>query len=256
MAALTSALWRGVRPAPARTLALAQQSRGVGFAQMRAPQQADPYAILGLKRGAARKDIKEAYRRAALRTHPDKPEGSAVEFRRVTDAYKKLTMSVGYIGARLGQRYKSAAQAAEQPAWKPRETFRTVKPQQAEKLFRRAFGRGVDEVLNAEMQKSGVPLGVHSNAIREALFIKFLTQARMAAHSAGDGAGTGAGAGPAAGEANPEQSSRPNLEKAKTLTREKLTNVKGVPVIRVKSSLREADGRVVESFTDKPVYRM
>ena len=37
-----------------------------------------------------RRQIEKAFRKCALKTHPDKPGGDAYEFRRVQDAYKRL----------------------------------------------------------------------------------------------------------------------------------------------------------------------
>eukprot|EP00929_Paragymnodinium_shiwhaense_P091121 TRINITY_DN51163_c0_g1_i1.p1 TRINITY_DN51163_c0_g1~~TRINITY_DN51163_c0_g1_i1.p1 ORF type:complete len:338 (-),score=72.07 TRINITY_DN51163_c0_g1_i1:493-1506(-) len=50
----------------------------------------DPYRILGCSPGAALDDIKVAYKRAALRTHPDKNGGSTEAFNAVQKAYKDV----------------------------------------------------------------------------------------------------------------------------------------------------------------------
>ncbi|EOD37240.1 hypothetical protein EMIHUDRAFT_60381, partial [Emiliania huxleyi CCMP1516] len=51
----------------------------------------DPYAILRVERGATSFQIKEAYRRMALKTHPDhnrsSPEEAERQFKSVTEAY-------------------------------------------------------------------------------------------------------------------------------------------------------------------------
>ena len=52
-------------------------------------QPADPHDILGVPRGASVDEIKAAYRKLALATHPDKG-GSADEFFRVARAYRAL----------------------------------------------------------------------------------------------------------------------------------------------------------------------
>jgi curved DNA-binding protein len=50
----------------------------------------DPYSILGVNRGATDKEIKQAYRRAASKHHPDKG-GDEAEFKRVQEAYEAIT---------------------------------------------------------------------------------------------------------------------------------------------------------------------
>ncbi|GBG86877.1 hypothetical protein CBR_g42161 [Chara braunii] len=50
----------------------------------------DPHAILGVKKGASPEDIKAAYRRLALRSHPDVHEGKEEQFKAITEAYEKL----------------------------------------------------------------------------------------------------------------------------------------------------------------------
>lgn len=50
----------------------------------------DYYAILGVSRSATREQIQAAYRKIALRTHPDKSDSDDRAFRRATDAYLVL----------------------------------------------------------------------------------------------------------------------------------------------------------------------
>lgn len=52
------------------------------------------YRILGLPNGAGQEEVKQAYRRLALRHHPDRPGGSVVAFERVERAYNDLCASV------------------------------------------------------------------------------------------------------------------------------------------------------------------
>ncbi len=54
----------------------------------------DPWTILGLKPGATQDEIKTAFRRKAIETHPDRnPQlnGNTEPFRRAKAAYDKLT---------------------------------------------------------------------------------------------------------------------------------------------------------------------
>lgn len=51
----------------------------------------DCYGILGVGRGVGPEALRTAYRRACLRTHPDKPGGCAVRFREVVAAYETLS---------------------------------------------------------------------------------------------------------------------------------------------------------------------
>mmetsp|Transcript_34307 Transcript_34307/g.110169 ORF Transcript_34307/g.110169 Transcript_34307/m.110169 type:complete len:202 (-) Transcript_34307:370-975(-) len=50
----------------------------------------DPYAVLGVSRGASAEEIKKAYRRLALREHPDKG-GDPERFKLINEAYSTLT---------------------------------------------------------------------------------------------------------------------------------------------------------------------
>lgn len=53
----------------------------------------DPWAILGLKPGATQTQIKNAFRKMALMTHPDRNPGKdGSEFRKVKAAFDKLTV--------------------------------------------------------------------------------------------------------------------------------------------------------------------
>jgi DnaJ family protein A protein 2 len=50
----------------------------------------DLYALLGVGRSASDEELKKAFRRAALETHPDKPGGSKEKFQAVNEAYQVL----------------------------------------------------------------------------------------------------------------------------------------------------------------------
>jgi curved DNA-binding protein CbpA len=59
------------------------------------PDADDYYAVLGVARGASESDIKKAYRKAALRYHPDKNpddrEAAEAKFKNVSEAYEALS---------------------------------------------------------------------------------------------------------------------------------------------------------------------
>ena len=52
------------------------------------------FNLLGIPRIASRREVDAAYRRAALRCHPDKPGGSTQEFHRVHAAYTVVTTTL------------------------------------------------------------------------------------------------------------------------------------------------------------------
>lgn len=51
---------------------------------------ADPYSILGVNRNASKDEIKKAYKKLAMKHHPDKG-GNEAKFKEITDAYNQLT---------------------------------------------------------------------------------------------------------------------------------------------------------------------
>jgi DnaJ-class molecular chaperone len=50
----------------------------------------NPYEELGLNVDATTQDIRNAYKKLALRYHPDKPEGNDIKFKRINEAYQIL----------------------------------------------------------------------------------------------------------------------------------------------------------------------
>lgn len=53
------------------------------------PKEIDyPYSVFGLKRSASDEDMKRAYRKSVLKSHPDKPGGSNEAFRKVQEAWE------------------------------------------------------------------------------------------------------------------------------------------------------------------------
>jgi DnaJ-class molecular chaperone len=53
----------------------------------------DYYRILGIQRGATEDDIKKAYRKLALKYHPDKNKspGAEEKFKEIAEAYEVLS---------------------------------------------------------------------------------------------------------------------------------------------------------------------
>ena len=51
----------------------------------------DPYEILGVEKSASDKEIKKAYRKLALKYHPDKAPGHEDKFKEVAEAYDTLS---------------------------------------------------------------------------------------------------------------------------------------------------------------------
>jgi DnaJ family protein A protein 2 len=50
----------------------------------------DPYTILGISRGASEDEIKKAYKKLAMKNHPDKG-GDPEEFKKIQNAYERIT---------------------------------------------------------------------------------------------------------------------------------------------------------------------
>ena len=93
--------WMGVRASDAASIAAMFRRRG---AEARAKQDAeDDYKILGIEKGATNDEIRKAYRRMAMKCHPDKvahlgPEfqrDAETKFKRVNEAYERIKKSRG-----------------------------------------------------------------------------------------------------------------------------------------------------------------
>jgi len=54
------------------------------------PVVSDPYTTLGVKRGASEDDIKKAYKKLAMKFHPDRNDGKDDKFKEIQAAYEKI----------------------------------------------------------------------------------------------------------------------------------------------------------------------
>ena len=60
-----------------------------------AKEETDYYKILGVQRGASEDQVKKAFKKLAIRFHPDKnqdnPEEAKVKFQKIANAYETLS---------------------------------------------------------------------------------------------------------------------------------------------------------------------
>ncbi|EAN99997.1 hypothetical protein C3747_18g209 [Trypanosoma cruzi] len=54
----------------------------------------NPYAVLGIKQGATKEEIKKAYRVLARKHHPDAPGGSHEKFQEIQEAYDQVKSGI------------------------------------------------------------------------------------------------------------------------------------------------------------------
>jgi curved DNA-binding protein CbpA len=125
----------------------------------------DPYTVLGLRRGASEKEIKAAFRRAALQHHPDRNPNNRAEaeaaFKRASDAYSTLSNKPGSGGAAGGApgggfAYRGGGRGGGDGAGGfSREQWEREHQRQFEEMLRqmqRGSGRG-----SGEFQSGGFP---------------------------------------------------------------------------------------------------
>ena len=68
-----------------------QESRPKSRRSSRSSRLRKHYDILGIRSDASASEIRKAYRKAALRWHPDKPGGCGEKFRQIQEAYEILS---------------------------------------------------------------------------------------------------------------------------------------------------------------------
>jgi DnaJ-domain-containing protein 1 len=83
----------GPGPREARGRAKGQQQRAPGAdpGSGTGPGDAEAYRVLGVDRDADQETVRRAYREKVKEVHPDTDSGSEEEFKRVKDAYERLT---------------------------------------------------------------------------------------------------------------------------------------------------------------------
>ena len=102
----------------------------------------DPYAVLGVSYDATDSEIKSAYRKLALRHHPDKQQGgnesdiaaATIQFAKISNAYELLS------DAAQRKEYDTAAAAAQQQEWQRWQRPQSDVPQQQQTHYD-PFGR-------------------------------------------------------------------------------------------------------------------
>lgn len=131
----------------------------------RTTAQRDPYAVLGIEPGASAQQIKKAYRRAALRYHPDRnPSPQAQErFREATRAYEALSTSSdkGLSSASVDSILRELAQQAFGP-----DMWGATAGEQSEATWDRVFPEDirVQATVTLEEIASAAPYAVSVSA--------------------------------------------------------------------------------------------
>lgn len=231
----------------------------------------DPWTTLGVARGASADDVKRAYRREALRWHPDRHRDDAkataeARFKRVSAAYQALSAPNGerrYADARGGgasgreaaedfarrARAANASRGGETPGGYRYEYRRDFTREDAERVFREMFGNDSSSFVR-ELER----------AMREAA-----TRGRAPGFGAPGFGAFGAGGFGAGGFAFGRGMSAHDLNDLfKTLFSEQVANeisetsyvnARGETVIRRVVRSRAPNGVVSESVTERVVGR-
>ncbi|CAE7677720.1 dnaJ [Symbiodinium microadriaticum] len=202
------------------------------------PYGEDPHQVLGLCPGASAAEVRAAYLKSALRTHPDLARSSAEAakqseaFRRVAEAYQQLRNPRGS---------QASVGSAPKEGWL---RFCSVSQEQAERLFRDAFnGRGLDEMLQEELRRVGLKPGVHAAAVREGIFARLLRSAQAASRL------------PLPQEVTDKPRPEENWPRL-DVQREHFVGSDGHKWMRIYTTTRWPNGRKEEHVLEKPVYRM
>lgn len=105
----------------------------------------DPWAVLGVRPGASKEEIKKAYREKALQLHPDKPGGDASKFKELTQAMDDISKGGGTFGGGTGgfgdfERGGGAGFRHEQ----------AINRHELDELMREMFGHGIEDLLRKQ----------------------------------------------------------------------------------------------------------
>ena len=113
----------------------------------------DFYSILGVNRNADEKELKKAYRKLAMKWHPDKnpdnQQEAQAKFQEISEAYdvlsdpekRKIYDQFGEEGLKVGGNPNDFRQQAG-PSGGPRAQYYTFNQADAEELFKHIFGNG------------------------------------------------------------------------------------------------------------------
>jgi curved DNA-binding protein CbpA len=227
----------------------------------------DPHALLGVARGASADEVKRAYRREALKWHPDRHQGDAkaraeARFKRISAAYQALSAPGGGErrarasggGGRGGgaedfarrARAANARRGGETPGGYGYEYRRDFTREDAERVFREMFGNDSSSFIR-ELER----------AMREAA-----TRGRAPGFGApgfgapGFGAGGFAfGRGMSAYDLNDLFKTLFSEQVANEISETSYVNARGETVIRRVVRSRAPNGVVSESVTERVVGR-
>eukprot|EP00930_Biecheleria_cincta_P078708 TRINITY_DN66284_c0_g1_i1.p1 TRINITY_DN66284_c0_g1~~TRINITY_DN66284_c0_g1_i1.p1 ORF type:complete len:333 (-),score=85.10 TRINITY_DN66284_c0_g1_i1:195-1193(-) len=115
-------------------------------------QREDPYQVLGVDRSVGPEDLKKAYRKLALKWHPDRNQDNKTEaekqFKRINEAYSLLSDA--------GRRamYDRGGFAATEGGFGGRGPQRPMTEEEAQEIFRSMFGDKPVSQIVKEMEEA------------------------------------------------------------------------------------------------------
>ena len=129
----------------------------------------DDYQVLGVSPGASKDEVKKAYRREALKWHPDRHDGpgkqeAEAKFKRISEAYSNITSGRGRVGGSRGsptgggfshQRARRSGGGGATYNYQytyPRGGGGGFTRGEADKIFEEFFGSGAAQHILKEME--------------------------------------------------------------------------------------------------------